>query len=152
MSRITTKIQVSSGGVAFRQVGERVEIALISVGPQGRWQLPKGLVDQGEDPETAALREVREEAGIQTELLGPIDQIEYWYVTKEAGEPVRFHKFVHFYLLRYRSGNPADHDWEVNESRWVEIGEAEGLLAFESEKKILAKAREMIQLDQRQRE
>lgn len=150
MARITTKTQVSSGGVAFKQEGERVEVALISVGPQGRWQLPKGLVNQGEDPEATALREVHEEAGIQTELLKPIDQIEYWYVSKEAGEPIRFHKFVHFYLLRYLSGDPADHDWEVDEARWVEIGAAEGLLTFESEKKILAKARMMIQVDRSQ--
>ena len=150
MARITTKTQVSSGGVAFKQEGERVEVALISVGPQGRWQLPKGLVNQGEDPEATALLEVHEEAGIQTELLKPIDQIEYWYVSKEAGEPIRFHKFVHFYLLRYLSGDPADHDWEVDEARWVEIGAAEGLLTFESEKKILAKARMMIQVDRSQ--
>jgi 8-oxo-dGTP diphosphatase len=72
---VTTQEQVSAGGVAFRRAGDRVEIALISVGPGGRWQLPKGLVDRDELPELAAQREVREEAGLETERLGLIETI-----------------------------------------------------------------------------
>lgn len=144
MAKTLTKIQISSGGVAFKLKGEYIEVVLISVGPQARWQLPKGLVNRGEEPEATALREVQEEAGVQTEILAPIERIEYWYVSKEDGIPVRFHKFVHFYLLRYLSGDPTDHDQEVNEASWVEIGEAETMLAFESEKKTLVKAHEMI--------
>jgi 8-oxo-dGTP pyrophosphatase MutT (NUDIX family) len=143
--KMLTKTQVSSGGVAYRRAGGQTEVALISVGPENRWQLPKGLVGRGEEPEATALREVREEAGIETELVAPLDRIEYWYVSKEAGAPVRFHKFVYFYLLRYTSGDPDDHDHEVNEARWVEIQEATALLTFESEKKVVAQAAELLQ-------
>lgn len=139
-----TKMQISSGGVAYRQAAGKTEVALISVGPENRWQLPKGLVGRGEQPEETALREVREEAGIETELVAPLDRIEYWYISKENGASVRFHKFVHFYLLRYRSGDPADHDHEVNEARWVGIEEATALLAFDSEKKVVAQAAELL--------
>jgi len=136
--------QVSSGGVAFRENGTTIEVALISVGKDNRWQLPKGIVDPGETPEVTALREVREEAGLTTELLEQLDKIEYWYVGNKGNQRVRFHKFVYFYLLRYSSGNIQDHDWEVNEAHWVEIKEAQQLLAFKSEKLVVAKAAERL--------
>ncbi len=66
---ILTVEQISAGGVAFRQNDSDFEIAIISVKPSRRWQLPKGIVDKGETNETAALREMREEAGIETDCL-----------------------------------------------------------------------------------
>ena len=145
MNVIPTKTQISAGGVVFRRRGDaRVEVALISVGDENRWQLPKGLVDAGEDTETAAMREAREETGIETELIALLDKIEYWYYSKNRGGRVRFHKFVYFYLLRYMSGDVHDHDAEVNEARWVEIDEARTMLAFAGERKVVERAREMI--------
>jgi 8-oxo-dGTP pyrophosphatase MutT (NUDIX family) len=145
MSGVVTKTQVSAGGVVFRRRGRRVEVALISVGERNRWQLPKGLVGARETPEAAALREVREETGLDAELVSPIEKIEYWYFSNERGARVRFHKFVHFYLLRYESGSVEDHDDEVNEARWIEIGEAIDALAFKTERSIVERAREMIE-------
>ncbi len=144
VAQISTRTQVSAGGVAFRKRKGRVEVAIISVGQKGRWQLPKGLVDEGESPEETAIREVREEAGIQTEKVQPLDQIEYWYYSTEHGQRVRFHKFVSFYLLRYLSGDVRKHDHEVNEARWVEIDKAHAMLAFEGEKKIVEQAQNII--------
>ena len=136
--------QVSSGGVAFRRSEAGVEIALISVGKPARWQLPKGIVDPGETPEVTAVREVEEEAGIKTKLLQKLDTIEYWYVGNKGQQRVRFHKFVHFFLLAYTSGDIGKHDWEVNEARWVTIKDAEQMLAFKSEKQTVARAAHLI--------
>ena len=141
--KIKTSEQVSAGGVAFRASDSGYEIAIISVNPSRRWQLPKGLVDRGETPEVAALGEVREEAGIETELLAPIETIEYWYVGEYGGERARYHKFVHFFLLKYRAGNVEDHDAEVVEARWVKAEEALKMLAFKSEKEVVEKASKM---------
>src|SRR2546421_7754279 len=69
---VRTEEQVSAGGVVVRGTGDRAEVVLVSVGPQRRWQLPKGLVEPGEAPEAAAVREVREEAGGAADLLAPI--------------------------------------------------------------------------------
>jgi 8-oxo-dGTP pyrophosphatase MutT (NUDIX family) len=145
LSKVPTKLQISAGGVAFRKQDERIEVALISVGDEGRWQLPKGIVDKGESTEDAAVREVREEAGIDTEVVTRIDKVEYWYFWKEEGRRVRYHKFVYFYLLRYKSGDVGNHDREVNEARWVDINDAIEMLAFDSEKKIVQRAAQMIQ-------
>jgi 8-oxo-dGTP pyrophosphatase MutT (NUDIX family) len=138
--------QVSSGGVVYRTAGASPpEVALVKVGPKGRWQLPKGIVDDGEAPEQTAVREVREEAGVDARLLAKIDTVEYWYVGNDrGGERVRFHKFVHFFLLEYLGGDVADHDFEVEESRWIALEEAADKLAFESERKTIRRAVEMI--------
>ena len=142
--KIQTREQVSSGGAAFRANDAGFEIAIVSVNPSRRWQLPKGLIDAGETPETAALREVREEAGIETELLAKIETIEYWYVGDNRGERVRFHKFVHFFLLKYLSGAVENHDSEVAEARWIKAEEALKMLAFKSEKDVVEKALELL--------
>lgn len=144
MSQVTTETQVSAGGVVYRLNGDRLEVALISVGLEPRWQLPKGTVERDEAPEITALREVREEAGVQAELVAPLDTIEYWYYATRRGDRVRYHKYVHFFLMRYVAGDVADHDHEVHEARWFEIDAAIQQLAFENERKVVVKAREMI--------
>jgi 8-oxo-dGTP pyrophosphatase MutT (NUDIX family) len=142
--KIPIRDQVSAGGVVFRRHNEQVEVVIISVGSERRWQLPKGLVDKGEKPEITAVREAREEGGVVSEVVEHIETIEYWYAGIENGIRVRFHKRVHFYLLRYVSGDTKDHDWEVNEARWVPIEDAAGQLAFDNEKRVMAQARVLI--------
>jgi 8-oxo-dGTP pyrophosphatase MutT (NUDIX family) len=143
-SKVTTKDQISAGGVAFRRVGAELQTAIVSVKPSQRWQLPKGIVDPGETPEFTAIREVREEAGIETELLRLIETIEYWYQREQYGKRIRYHKFVHFYLLEYKSGDVANHDHEIDESRWVSFEEAIEMLEFKSERGVVEKALEIL--------
>lgn len=143
-TKLPTTDQISAGGVAFRKTASGAEIAIISVNPSRRWQLPKGLVEEGERLECAARREAREEAGIETELLELIEELSYWYVGEHRGERVRFHKFVYFYLLKYVSGETANHDWEVVEARWVKRDKAMKMLAFRGERDVVKKAFEII--------
>lgn len=143
--KIPTLEQVSAGGVAFRWGDSGPELAIVSVKPSLRWQLPKGLVDPGESAEEAALREVREEAGLETVRHGLIETIEYWYRARKAGKPVRYHKLVHFYLMEYEAGDVANHDHEIAEARWVSFDEAGEMLAFENERRVVGKARQMIE-------
>jgi 8-oxo-dGTP diphosphatase len=143
-SKVTTKDQISAGGVAFRRTGSELQLAIVSVKPSLRWQLPKGIVDPGETPEFTAVREVREEAGIETSLLRLIETIEYWYQREQYGRRIRYHKFVHFYLLQYQSGDVADHDHEIEESRWVSFEQAIEMLEFKSERGVVEKALEIL--------
>lgn len=142
-------IQISAGGVAFRNTANGIEIAIIQMLPELRWQLPKGIIDPGETPEIAALREVGEEAGIECEMIEPIEKIEYWFSADRDGVWTRIHKFVHFFLMEYRSGNVADHDHEVAEARWVTIETALSMLAFDSEREVVKKGIERISSIQR---
>jgi 8-oxo-dGTP pyrophosphatase MutT (NUDIX family) len=141
---IPTERQVSAGGVVYRKKAVGVEVAIIKVGPVVRWQLPKGIVDEGETPEQAAVREVREETGLNAKIQSTMETIEYWYVSGGKTGKVRYHKFVHFYLMKYLSGKTDDHDNEVVEARWVPIVDAIRMLSFKSERELVEKAKELI--------
>ena len=132
--------QTSAGGVVYKRSGGDTLVAIVAVGDTNRWQLPKGLVEKGESPETTAVRETREEAGVEGVVEAPLDKIEYWYVGAHEGKQVRFHKIVHFFLLKYVSGDVSKHDWEVNDARWLPIPEALRMLAFKSERNVMEKA------------
>lgn len=140
MARTPTVEQESAGGVALRVIGGSQKTVLIRTSSEGRWQLPKGIIDPGETPEMAAVREVREEAGIACEILAPIAVIEYWFFGNYDGIRKRYHKRVHFYLMRYISGSVDDHDHEVVEARWVSFDQALEMLHFKTEKDLLRKA------------
>ena len=99
--------------------------------------LPKGNIDPGETAAQAALREVREEAGIEGELVGKLGDVKYWYV-RRSGD--RVFKIVSFFLLRYRSGSVGDHDHEVDGAEWVPLEDAERLLEYKGEKQMAAAA------------
>jgi 8-oxo-dGTP pyrophosphatase MutT (NUDIX family) len=135
---------VSAGGVVFRGEKDAAEVVIVAVGGQNRWQLPKGLVDPGEKPEITAVREAKEEAGVESEVVQHLETIEYWFAGLDGGQRVRFHKRVHFYLLRYIAGDTANHDWEVNEARWVPIDDATRQLTFDSERRVMERARELL--------
>ena len=141
---LPTVEQVSAGGVVYRRTNEEVEIVIVKIADELRWHLPKGLIDPGETFEQAALREVREESGIEGEIVGPIETIDYWFYGEYTGERRRYHKFVHFYLMRCVGGEVGDHDHEVVESRWVSIEEAMEMLYFKTERDVVAKAASMI--------
>lgn len=139
-AQIPTVEQTSAGGVIYRDVAGFREVAIVKILPELRWQLPKGLIDPGETSEQAALREVREEAGIEGEIVGKIDTINYWFVADYGSGRRRYHKFVHFFLMRSIGGDVENHDHEVEESRWVSMDQALQMLDFENERDVLAKA------------
>ena len=120
-----TSTEVSAGGVVLRD-GEVVVIVPTRRAADGRkvLALPKGHVDPGETAAQAAQREVREEAGIDTELVGELGEVRYWY--QRGGRKIV--KTVTFFLFDYRSGDVAEHDAEVEQARWIPLAEAERAL------------------------
>ncbi|MGQ9474916.1 MAG: NUDIX hydrolase [Actinomycetota bacterium] len=130
--------QVSAGGILFRPAEGGFEVALIRLKGGKVYALPKGLVEEGEDPLETALREVREETGMAGEPVAPLGYVRYYYYSRE--EDTRYFKLVHFYLLRYREGSEKDHDWEVEGVEWVPLERALRSLSYKGEREILEKA------------
>lgn len=137
-----TKTVTSAGGVVFDLLDGEIEVALTVRRGDGRWGLPKGLVEEGEGLEEAALREVSEETGLTGEIVNKIDLIDYWFYWRP--DKTRYHKYVHFFLIRHTGGDISRHDWEVEDVRWFKIGDAIDKLAFKNEKMVVEKAKEKI--------
>ena len=140
MARSAVRREVSAGGVVYRRGAAGLEVALIRVGDPGRWQLPKGLIEPGEPPQAAAVRECREEAGVDGVIERALGDIEYWYWRTEGATRFRVHKRVHFFLLRWTGGDVADHDHEVVEAAWSPIAAAPDRLAFGAERDLVRSA------------
>jgi len=131
--------EVSAGGVIYRKQAGAVEIALIHV--RHRWGLPKGHVEEGESMNETAIREVREETGLEGRVSKKLGDIRYSYRNKTPdGELIRIYKRVYFYLLRYLKGDVRDHDHEVDEARWFPIEEAIHNLKFATERRMVQRA------------
>jgi 8-oxo-dGTP pyrophosphatase MutT (NUDIX family) len=134
--------EFSAGGVCVRRMrgrggGSTEYVAAIRVKGGKVLALPKGNIDPGETAADAARREVREEAGVDGELVEKLGDVKYWYV-RRTGE--RVFKVVSFFLLRYRSGSVEDHDHEVDAAEWVPLEDAERLLQYKGEKQMAAAA------------
>jgi ADP-ribose pyrophosphatase YjhB (NUDIX family) len=154
MSRLKIKKEISAGGIVYLPAGRQVKSKIQNPKSKkddvlwlitkhsafGHWSFPKGLigdVHKNEKMEEAALREVREEGGVKAEIVNdkPIT-VKYNY--KWKGTLIK--KTVHYYLMKYISGDPKDHDWEVSEAKFVGESEVKKLLTFENDKKAFEEA------------
>lgn len=151
--------EISAGGVLVRKKGGDWWMAVIELPIKGSGSsvvagkskavacLPKGLVDAGEKPLQAALREVREETGISAAPVVKLADIKYISV-RSWGDRERVFKVVSFYLLRYESGRidkiSEDMRVEVARARWIRLEDAPKLLAYRGEKQMARKALEYL--------
>lgn len=128
--------------MVYRKVNGGIETVLCGRDKPVRWSLAKGTPDPGETMEQTALREVREETGLEVEIEEPIQSIDYWFAGRESD--VRYHKTVHFYLMNPVGGNTEQHDPEFDVVQWFTSDEALETLAYTNEADVLRKALELI--------
>ena len=100
------------------------------------WSLPKGHIEEGETPEVAALREVAEETGIQSEIARSLGVIDFWFMA--SGK--RIHKTVHHFLFREVGGSLKPQVTEVDDVAWIPLDEIVTRLAYPDEKKLIARS------------
>ncbi|NNM99594.1 MAG: NUDIX hydrolase [Candidatus Eremiobacteraeota bacterium] len=132
------KYEVSAGGVLLRRRDAGFDAMLIGRGSPRVWTLPKGHVEHRESNEQAAIREVREETGCWGEILGRLNEISYWFYVGKA----KHKKSVTFFSMRYLSGDPQNHDHEVDEARWFDATMARKMLKYVNEKRLIDMALE----------
>jgi 8-oxo-dGTP pyrophosphatase MutT (NUDIX family) len=139
VARLKQAVATSAGGIVIRFVDGAPQLV---VGKRKRerdgvtWTLPKGTPNPHETTEETALREVREESGLDVRIVRPFDSIEYWFVQGRT----RIHKTVHYFLMVPVGGDLDRHDHEFDEVRWIGFDEAPALLTFETERALVARA------------
>jgi 8-oxo-dGTP pyrophosphatase MutT (NUDIX family) len=138
---LRTARATSAGGVVHRTVDGTHEIVIVHRRAPVLWALPKGTPDSGETIEETALRETREETGLAVELEAPISSIRYFFVRGST----RFHKTVHFFLMRAVGGGLELHDAEFDEVRWAPAQEALALLTHATERSVVERALKLIE-------
>lgn len=138
--------EFSSGGAVFKkEKGEILWIVRSTVPselfPKIYWTLPKGWINEGETLEETAVREVKEEGGIEAKIVEKIGTIKYFYLHPERGNVL---KFVTFFLMEWKSDLPEGFDGETSEVVWLPFEEAYKKLSHLGEKQILKKANSLL--------
>jgi 8-oxo-dGTP pyrophosphatase MutT (NUDIX family) len=129
--------EFSAGGVVVRG-SECIVVVPRRRAADGRvvLALPKGHPDGNESAADAALREVREEAGVVASIVEQLGEVRYHY----QREGRRIAKVVTFFLLDYVSGAPEDHDDEIEEARWMFLEDATEQLTYPGERDMATRA------------
>jgi 8-oxo-dGTP pyrophosphatase MutT (NUDIX family) len=137
---LRTARATSAGGVVHRDLDGRLQVLLVHRRSPRLWALPKGTPDSGETIEETALRETREETGIEVEIQRQLRSIRYFFVRGST----RFHKTVHFFLMRPIGGSTDEHDSEFDEVRWTDLEEALAILNHATERSVVEEAAQVL--------
>jgi len=138
MVRYPTRRAVSAGGLVVDDRPDGRWVVLISRRSAAgalQWTLPKGGLEGDEQRQDAALREVREETGLDCDIVAELGTIDYWFVWRP--DEVRYHKYVHYYVMRHRGGKPAPRDDEAEDVEWFPLAEALARLTHANERELV---------------
>ncbi len=138
-------LETSAGGVVYR-VHNGSALFLLIRDSYRNWGFPKGHLESEELPAAAAMREVREETGLDMLVLdGEIDTIDWYF--RFRGKLV--HKVCHFYLMRTDSALTTPQRAEgITACRWASFDEASRLVSYANARDVLQRAQAMVQTSQ----
>lgn len=135
------KREFSAGGIVFKEKENGPKFLLIKNmamrdPSQSYWGFPKGHLDKSESSKEAAIREVKEEVGLEVEVVDKIGQSSYMF--QANGEKI--FKIVTMFLMKAKKEELTIQDLEIQEAKWVDSKEALNILSFPNDKKLLEKA------------
>ncbi|PIP74938.1 MAG: NUDIX hydrolase [Candidatus Levybacteria bacterium CG_4_9_14_3_um_filter_35_16] len=146
------KFEFSAGGVVIRQVKSKklkvksgIEVLVCQHSQHHGWVFPKGLIGdnvKGEGKEETAVREVKEETGIEAKILKPLDPVVYWYVL----DGIKIRKTVYYYVMEFISGDFSKRDMEMENVEWLPVDKVEEKLTYKSDKKVWQEAKKYLPL------
>ncbi|HEX8598389.1 MAG TPA: NUDIX hydrolase [Chloroflexia bacterium] len=132
--------EFSAGGVVYRRVGDTYEVVAVHRNRHTDWSLPKGHIEKGETQEQAALREVKEETGLDARIVDSLGEVVYFYRRPKG----LTRKVVYHFLMEYTGGEFGPPNWEVDEARWIDIDQAHTLFTYKNDLGIVRKAKERL--------
>jgi 8-oxo-(d)GTP phosphatase len=125
------KEKVAAGGIVMN---DKAEVLMVHRAHYDDWSFPKGGVDKGETIEQAALREVREEAGLECKIIRQLSSSRYVYLTRKGESRP---KVVHYFLMTITGGQPFADGLETDQTVWCSLEEAAKRLSYQGDKDIL---------------
>lgn len=137
--------QFSAGGAVYKRVkeqeSERVKVVWLIMKPTGReeWRVPKGHIEEGEEVFETAQREVLEETGVSTMVIGEIDTISWVFVRDNK----KINKTTSYFLMEAVE-ETGEHDGETEKILWLPFERALKKLTYQGEKDILIKAESLL--------
>lgn len=134
--RLPIQDAVSAGGVVWRRSTTGFEVALCGRKSDRTWVLPKGTPDGDETLEQTAVREVREETGLEAKPGHNLGTVEYWFTMNG----VRYHKQVFHWLMEAVGGDISQHDHEFDEVAWMSLADAYRVVKYKNQQEIIAEA------------
>src|SRR3989344_3377414 len=141
----------SAGGIIIRADKDGSRVLVTQHSKHKGWDFPKGHLKVRESSETAALREVKEETGVEAEIIEKVGQTQYFYyeegpasVKASAGKQKVF-KTVTFFLMKYVSDGVATTAFEVSGTKWLKVDEVEEQLTFKDTKVLWQKAKDRVE-------
>lgn len=133
--RSIVKPELLAGGIVVRRErGEPLVLVVSARKRRKRWVLPKGTIRRSESGAQAALREVREEAGVCGRVVGPAGSVSY----TTGGRRTR----VDYYLIEYT--RPCDGESEDRKVEWCPVEDAIALLSYASARRMVLEAHKRI--------
>lgn len=128
---MAVKWEFSAGGVVYKRDDDN-SLMILLIKNKDRYGFPKGNVERTEKKEDAAIREVKEETGVDAQIEEYLGNVEYWY--RSAVDTI--HKFVYYYLMRYMSGEINPQKEEIEAAEWVPVDKVMDMLSFDKDKKV----------------
>ena len=137
------KFEFSAGGIVYKKSQDQTKILVSKHSAHHGWVFPKGLIGdklEGEKKEETAIREVKEETGIDGEIEKALKPVTYWYVLE--GEKIK--KTVYYFIMKFVGGSTEEHDNEMEEVEWIDYNDVSKRLTYPSDKEAWEQAKRLI--------